>query len=57
MEDMDPNQSTAFMLAAYGLVYLIAGLVPERYRAPIILIPLTISAVCVINNFSVKVRF
>jgi hypothetical protein len=56
MEDMTPNQSTAFMLAGLGLVYLLADNIP-KYRTWIIAVPLALSIVCVANNFSVGVTF
>ena len=56
MEGMTPNQSTLFMVAGYGLVYLLADKIPE-YRTWIIAVPLAISIMCVTNNFSVGINF
>lgn len=56
MENMTPNQSTAYMVGTWGLVYLLADYIP-KYRTLIIMVPLAISAACVMNNFSIGVRF
>ena len=56
MKNMTPNQSTAFMVGAMGLTYLLANYIP-KYRTLIITVPLAISMACIMNNFSVGIRF
>ena len=56
MENMTPNQATAFMVGAMGLTYLLANYIP-KYRTLIITVPLVISMACITNNFSIGIRF
>ena len=48
------DQTTAAMLAGYGLLYLAANYIP-KYRTPILVGANIVSGVCVINNHSIGV--
>ena len=57
LKDMDSNEATIAMLAGLGLVYLVADLLPEKYRTPFLFGSTAISVWGVANNFSHGVQF
>lgn len=57
LKDMSPNEATIVMLAGLGLVYLVADLLPEKYRTPFLFGSTAISVWGVLNNFSHGVQF
>ena len=57
LKNMSPNEATITMLAGLGLVYLVADLLPEKYRTPFLFGSTAISVWGVANNFSHGVQF
>ena len=57
LKDMNSNEATIAMFAGLGLVYLIADLLPQKYRTPFLGGTVAISVWGVANNFSNGVQF